>query len=335
MRVIVVGAGAIGLMSALRLAERGADVTVLEADAASTHPPHAASRAAAGMLGPLSETLVERVETHPRLLELGLASLDLWRARGAMLALETLPARGALVIGDVEALTLLEKRAEEVGRKALWRGGRLALPEEGAVDAITALLAMERALEDRGGRVRRGVAVERCMPDNVIAGGARIQADAVVIAPGIWGSALAVHFTTLSAMKGQLVELGSSALAPGETVRMPDCYAVGRRRGSVIIGATMEPGLMDLTPDPNVAEALAARARAHLPALAAAPIVGSWAGVRPMSADWAPRIGRAEGLVIAGGHSRNGWLLAPITAEIVCAHVFDEPIESLWTAFAP
>jgi glycine oxidase len=110
---------------------------------------------------------------------------------------------------------------------------------------------------------------------------------------------------------------------------------VGRRAGSVIIGATMEPGLMDLAADQDVAEVLAARARAHLPALASAPITRSWAGVRPMSADWAPRIGRAEGLVIACGHSRNGWLLAPITAEIVCASVFGDDVPSLWAEFAP
>jgi glycine/D-amino acid oxidase-like deaminating enzyme len=84
--VIVVGAGIVGMYSALRLAQLGAHVTLLEAEAEDFggHGP-AASLAAAGMLAPISEAFAEE-GAHPNLAELGLASFDLWReqAKGAI-----------------------------------------------------------------------------------------------------------------------------------------------------------------------------------------------------------------------------------------------------------
>jgi glycine oxidase len=57
------------------------------------------------------------------------------------------------------------------------------------------------------------------------------------------------------------------------------------------------------------------------PALAAAPLLDRWAGLRPGSADGLPLIGAPvsgpRGLIVATGHFRNGILLTPITAEIV------------------
>jgi glycine/D-amino acid oxidase-like deaminating enzyme len=40
-------------------------------------------------------------------------------------------------------------------------------------------------------------------------------------------------------------------------------------------------------------------------------------------------------VLIAAGHSRNGWLLAPVTAEIICAEIFGWKLSPLWQAFRP
>jgi glycine oxidase len=62
----------------------------------------------------------------------------------------------------------------------------------------------------------------------------------------------------------------------------------------------------------------------------------SVAGVRPMSPDWSPQIGPdTQGVLIADGHARNGWLLAPLTGAMIAAYVFDDPIAPLWAAFTP
>ena len=53
-----------------------------------------------------------------------------------------------------------------------------------------------------------------------------------------------------------------------------------------------------------------------VPALAAAPVVETWSGLRPDTPDHLPILGPAdmEGLWLATGHYRNGILLAPATA---------------------
>jgi glycine oxidase len=60
-----------------------------------------------------------------------------------------------------------------------------------------------------------------------------------------------------------------------------------------------------------------------------------WAGVRPMSPDGWPMVGPSGGVLVAAGHSRNGWGLAPITAEIVTAYVLGAPIPAQWAAWSP
>jgi glycine oxidase len=59
------------------------------------------------------------------------------------------------------------------------------------------------------------------------------------------------------------------------------------------------------------------------PALAGAPVVESWSNFRPASPDGSPILGpgTVPGLFYATGHTRNGILLTPITADSVCAAV--------------
>src|SRR6202012_757638 len=65
------------------------------------------------------------------------------------------------------------------------------------------------------------------------------------------------------------------------------------------------------------------QAAALWPAIAAAPEVDSWSGLRPGTDDTLPLIGALPGSTgqpgcfIASGHFRNGILLAPATALVV------------------
>jgi glycine oxidase len=59
------------------------------------------------------------------------------------------------------------------------------------------------------------------------------------------------------------------------------------------------------------------------PALARAPVVETWSNFRPASPDGAPVLGPSSvpGLFYATGHTRNGILLCPITADAVSAAI--------------
>jgi len=141
----------------------------------------------------------------------------------------------------------------------------------------------------------------------------------VVAAPGVGaGARLAAAIPALAllgAAKGQMALLDASMAC---VVRADGVYLAPRPDG-VAIGATMEAGRMDRTVDPAAIAALRAAAARAAPGLADARVVRAWAGVRPMSPDGLPLVGASgpPGCFVAAGHSRNGWLLAPLTAEII------------------
>jgi glycine oxidase len=64
-------------------------------------------------------------------------------------------------------------------------------------------------------------------------------------------------------------------------------------------------------------------ARTLVPALADAPVTGTWSNFRPFTEDHLPVLGTTpvRNLVLATGHFRNGILLAPVTAEAIAALV--------------
>jgi glycine oxidase len=63
-----------------------------------------------------------------------------------------------------------------------------------------------------------------------------------------------------------------------------------------------------------------------VPSLADCSLGRTWSNFRPYSDRGRPIIGASEirGLILATGHHRNGILLAPVTAEIVCALALGE-----------
>jgi glycine oxidase len=82
----------------------------------------------------------------------------------------------------------------------------------------------------------------------------------------------------------------------------------------------MEPGRRDAAPDPAALAPLVAAAGRMFPGLAGAAFEVS-AGVRAATADGLPMVGlsRTPGVILAVGARRNGWLLAPMVAQIVTA----------------
>jgi glycine oxidase len=84
----------------------------------------------------------------------------------------------------------------------------------------------------------------------------------------------------------------------------------------------MEPGVLDTKIDPAAFEPLVRAAGRLLPGLEGATFAAA-AGVRAATPDGLPMVGPSatERVVLAVGARRNGWLLAPLVAEVVTACV--------------
>lgn len=95
--------------------------------------------------------------------------------------------------------------------------------------------------------------------------------------------------------------------------------------GSVLTGTSREPSFAADPLDLEVPRIVAAQASRLVPALAEAPVLATWSGVRPVSPDERPMLGRVrEGLFVATGHGSEGVILGAASAEEVAALVLGD-----------
>ena len=313
----IVGGGIIGLASAWRATQRGLRVCVLERGA----PGCGATNAAAGVLAPDPETA--------GFTALARRSSELWPAFAAELRDATgidpgYTQCGSLVLSfgaavdenlDGEWLDAAQCRALEPGIADDCTGG-LHLSQDAQADPRRTVEALAAVLGDA---VRAGADVVELAEDHVLlADGARIEAERVVLAAGAWSSRRLAKRLPVRPVKGQTLRL-RGPLPATRIIRAEHVYVVPRASGETVIGATIEEAGYDESVTADATETLLRQARRAVPAVHGLELVEAVASLRPATPDGGPLIGEWEGLLVAGGHYRNGILLAPVTAEAVAA----------------
>ncbi|WP_127781934.1 glycine oxidase ThiO [Rhodococcus sp. X156] len=337
-RLSVVGAGGVGLSVAWRAACAGWRVRLHD-----PLPARGASWVAGGMLAPLTEGWPGEEDA----LVLNTDSLHRWPDFAAALSAGAgtdagLGAAGTLVVGldsaDVGELAVLAewlaargRTVTELGRRelrervpALAQGIRrgLDVPGDLAVDNRALLAALQAACLAAGVEL-----VHEAVTDL-----AALPADQVVLAAGA-GSPALVPSLPVRAVKGEILRLRhrrSVLPAPGCTVRGVvhgrHVYLVPRSDG-IVVGATQHEVGEDRDVTVGGVRDLIADAEAVLPSIAEYELTEAIAGLRPMTPDNLPLIGRLdERTVAATGHGRNGLLLLPLTADAVLAELDGSPL---------
>jgi glycine oxidase len=329
---VVAGAGAIGRTVAFALARAGQAVTVVDPDSAGGR----ASRIAAGMLAPAFESLFDDGGQFELLRD----ALALWPPLAREIGLP-IAGDGALAIGtkaDAEtwAASLVALGADAELRDLGAARWAVFSNEDCQLDAELALARLREAAERRGVRYLTGRVCGFTGGRVEIEGGAAIAADALVIATGAAQNlaAVAPELARLTPIKGHILR------APGRfadlpAMRAPGVYLCRTPRGA-ILGATMETGLDDVAVDQAVVAQLLARGARLADDLG--PFVWTAAaGVRAATHDGLPMAGTgaAPGVILAVGARRNGWLLAPMIAEVVLGAVAGRPKSLLAERFDP
>lgn len=349
-RITVVGGGLIGLSITAALAHRGMEVLLVD-----ELLPGSASQASAGMLAPS----VERTEGPAH--DFAIASRDRFPSFVADLERETgiaipLNRRGVLQI----ALNRRAVRSLRAGARGNTRWietdeltalepalghamGAAFSPDDGAVDNVVLLEALV-SLTTRSSLVTR--VVDRVVTIDswgtglkLLTGrGMEIASDTVVLSAGAWSGLIggASHAQCITPVRGQILSFVGAPVS--RVVYGPRGYLVPRERGHTLAGSTMENVGFDASTTNDGLTRIRSAAEEICPALGGPSQANGWAGLRPVTPDLLPLLGwdpSVRGLIHASGHSRNGVLLAPMTADVVADLVTGQRVEWDLSQFRP
>ncbi len=322
-----------GLCLALRLRQTGRSVLVLE----RATPGTGASRAAAGMLA------VHDQANPPQITALAERSMALYP--GFLAQLATLGAEPVPFETDW-TLEWSGKNSEAVQAEAVLselspQAGLFHLHHEHSLDPRKLFASLLTATERSGTTLGERQSVEAAIEDGesvrvLLDSGAEILCNDFVDCTGAWSVQYALP------IKGQMLrlQLPQGALyLPGKgnvVVRTPEVYLVPRLDGTCLVGATIEHAGFDTAVRRDATDWLRTKAVELLPALADAPEIESWCGLRPGTADTLPVLGAiSKHRFVATGLYRNGILLAPAVAEALHSLVQGEQPAANLSEFQP
>lgn len=354
MRIVVLGGGILGAVAAWSVLREGAEVVLLDA----AHEGRA-TQAGAGIVSPwtsryegeaLYAMLLGGAEAYPDLVaalaEEGEADLG-YRRVGTLCApedpavlatLEPLVRRRAQSSPLAGAVSRLAPAEAQALFPAM--APRPALHVEGGarVDGRRLSAALHRAIARRGGTLRQGQAallVEQGRLRGALLDGARIEADAVILAAGAWAPSLLAPLglrLAVEPQRGQILHLRLEGVETGAwpvLYPMTAHYLLTFEGGRVVVGATREAGSgFDLrVTAAGLAEVLAT-ALSVAPGLAQATHLETRVGFRPMPPDGRPLLGTVpglDGLVIANGLGPSGLTISPFAGRIAARLALGQP----------
>lgn len=259
-RVIVVGAGVVGVSCAVRLLEAGHDVEVV----ARELPSETTSAVAAALWYPY--------RAHPEALVTGWSRTSY----GAFEALSAVPGTGVRMLLGTEVLHT--RSPDPWWRSAVPSLHRLDRPPPPYADGWSFaapviempvyLPWLVARIRDLGGRITRHEL-------SVLPAGPEV----VVNATGL-GARRTAHDPSVVPVRGQVVYVEQIGLDRWWLDGSGPVYVVPRST-DIVVGGTDDEGEWDLTADPDVAAGILARAVVLVPELADARVLGHRVGLRP------------------------------------------------------
>lgn len=315
--VTVRGAGVFGLAVAWACVRRGARVQVID-----PHGPGAG--ASGGVVGALSPHAPGHWDAAKAFqLEALLSAEAFWREVAQVGGADPGHARSGRLqpLPDAAAVARAHERAALARPlwqdRAVWEVVAAPLPEGWIAPAPTGLYIRD----DLSGRIAPRAAVAALVAAITARGGRVLRegADEGAVVWAVGHAGLAEGAPPLGrGVKGQAARLAFAART------MPQLYAEGlhvvpHADGTVAVGSTTEQDWTVDGPD-SLLDAVIARARRICPALAGAPVIERWAGIRPRAAHRLPLLGHhplRPGAFIANGGFKIGFGLAPLVGKVM------------------
>ncbi|MFN8708976.1 MAG: glycine oxidase ThiO [Planctomyces sp.] len=341
---IIVGAGVVGMTTALCLAQEGRRVAIVDRQTTGKE----ASWAGAGMLPPAGPLRLD-MDPEARLRAL---SHSLWADFSLQLReLSGIDNEyrvcGCLEFPDgkldhfAERLKQWEREGIQVNRllpsdiSQQFPGlsspspGSCFLPDFAQVRNPLHLKALKAACRHLNVRLIEGVQVSGISFDGDRVTGIRIQdelifCDQLCIAAGAWSEQMLRDLTGIQIpvkpVRGQIVQVRTSHRGFECIVEIGKRYLVPRRGDLMLIGSTEEDVGFEKGNTRDGICSLLNFAESIFPGLSEAEITRTWSGLRPCPPDELPIIGPVphfRNLMLATGHFRSGLQMSPATGFIL------------------
>lgn len=230
-------------------------------------------------------------------------------------------------------------------------GHRLA---PAALTVALALMATEQGATVRHHLPARALLTDEEQVTGVVTDEGRMEADEVVVAAGHWSSSLLDPIGArlpITGARGWLVRLDpppgllrhlvasvgweeatgrweDGAVRAGsleEVSATTSTLLHPASDGTLIAGSSRQPVITPEAEEPGVPAMIVRGAIRLVPALADADVRSAWWGIRPLTPDERPFVGRvAEGLSVAAGHGSEGVILGAGTGQLVAAQLLGE-----------
>ena len=337
-KVIVVGGGIVGCLTALELVNRGCHVILVERNVVASQTSGESSWAGAGILFPLlpwmykdavNELALEGAAIYPNFCEYLLTKTGIdpeYLERGMQI---NQPFNKTHAQDWCEKNTI-SYRINEYG---------LFLPQVAQVRPPQLLKALRLALLQSDITLLERTELKPLTSADLNNGelkswqtitGQTIKADQFVVTSGAWSFELLKNTTqnlNIKPMRGQILLYQQTGEKLAHIVYENGFYLVPRNDGLLLAGSTLEDVGFDKNTTEAVKEELQKKAEHILPSLKHAPILKHWSGLRPGTPDNLPTISAhpdIQNLYLNTGHFRYGLTMAPASARRIVAQMFGD-----------
>jgi glycine oxidase len=364
--IVIVGGGLAGMATAYYLAKSGVPSLVIERDAIGSHasgfaygglsplsgfgipgPQAEMAQTAMGLHRELAQSLLEEtgIDVDFRVrssLALAFTEADVRRLQGALPWQQQQPGYTVRWLDSAEVRQVEPRISDEALGATLAEGG-------GAVEPYRLVLALTRAAEHLGVRVRHGRAIGLRRDHGQ--GGGRVtgvvlerevlSCAAAVLALGPWSAEASEWIGVpieVRPLKGQILRLQAPGPPVECSVGWGHNYATTKTDGLLWAGTTEEEAGFDEESTLAARDEIGAALLRMLPAMADAQVAQQTACLRPVASDGLLVLGPVPGidqLYVATGGARKGILYGPAMGQAIADLVLGRDTHVALDAFAP
>lgn len=328
-KVVVVGGGIVGCLTALELVNRGCQVTLVERNVVASQTSGESSWAGAGILFPLLPWLYK-----DEVNQLALSGANMYSA----LCKHLLTSTGIdpeFIRCGMQILAPSDKKMatdwclkNNISVQANAQG--LFLPSVAQVRPPQLLKALRVALIQSGITLLEHTELQTLNQSEQLncwqtTTGQVLEADQFVVTSGAWSFELlknTAQHLDIKPMRGQILLYEQTGEKLTHIVYKDGFYLVPRRDGLLLAGSTLEDVGFDKNTTEDVKLALQTKAETILPSLKNANILKHWSGLRPGTPENLPTIAphnSIKNLYLNTGHFRYGLTMAPASAQRIAS----------------